>query len=123
MLLSLLRASEILNTIAWIKGNDKLVEGTLNQRLSKARMLHSLFQHHDGITGTARDEVVIDYARKMILALNNSAHVLQQSVVHLLKTPQESTVDVDAEYMSLDETRSVKNASDNSVFLYIIFDM
>lgn len=109
VLLSLLRASEILTTTAWTKGNDNLVEGTLAQRLSKARMWHSLFQHHDGITGTARDEVVIDYAKKMIMALNNSAHVLQQSVVHLLKTPQESPVNVDAVYISLDESRFEKN--------------
>ncbi|XP_078037756.1 alpha-mannosidase 2 isoform X1 [Augochlora pura] len=105
VLLSLLRASEILNTIAWTKSNDKLVEGTLAQRLSKARVWHSLFQHHDGITGTARDEVVIDYAKKMIMALNNSAHVLQQSAVHLLKTPPEFTIDVDAVHITLDESR------------------
>lgn len=106
VLLSLLRASEILCTIAWASGNDELVEGTLAQRLGKARMWHSLFQHHDGITGTARDDVVIDYAKKMITALNNSAHVLQQSAAHLLKTPKRSTIDVDAMYFSLDETRS-----------------
>ena len=105
VLLSLLRASEVLNTIAWTKGNEKVVEGTLAQRLTKARMWHSLFQHHDGITGTARDEVVVDYAKKMIMALNDSAHVLQQSVVHLLKTPREKTVDTDTVYMSLDESR------------------
>ncbi|XP_076638060.1 alpha-mannosidase 2 [Colletes latitarsis] len=105
VLLSLLRASEILNTIAWTKDHNKLVEGTIAQRLSKARMWHSLFQHHDGVTGTARDEVVIDYAKKMIIALNNSAHVLQQSVVHLLKTSQEFTIDTDAVYISLDESR------------------
>lgn len=108
-MLSLLRATEILTTIGWTKGNDNLVEGALAQRLNKARMWHSLFQHHDGITGTARDEVVIDYAKKMIMALNNSAHVLQQSMVHLLKTPQEITVNTDAVYISLDESRFNKN--------------
>ncbi|XP_076234440.1 alpha-mannosidase 2 isoform X2 [Calliopsis andreniformis] len=118
VLLSLLRASEILNTIAWTKGNDKLVEGTLAQRLSKARMSHALFQHHDGITGTARDEVVIDYAKKMIVALNNSAHVLQQSVVHLLKTPQETPVDVDAVYITLDETSVHKDIHLASVTVF-----
>lgn len=104
--------------MAWTKGNENLVEGTLAQRLSKARMWHSLFQHHDGITGTARDEVVIDYAKKMIMALNNSAHVLQQSVAHLLKTPQESAVDVDAVYMSLDESRFEMNFS---IFLKVVY--
>lgn len=107
--MSLLRATEILTTIGWTKGNDNLVEGALAQRLSKARMWHSLFQHHDGITGTARDEVVIDYAKKMIMALNNSAHVLQQSMVHLLKTPQEITINADAVYISLDESRFDQN--------------
>lgn len=106
VLLGSLRGSEALAAIAWAKGNDQLVEGNLASRLSKARMWHSLFQHHDGITGTARDNVVIDYAQKMIMALNNSAHVLQQSIAHLLKTPQVSPVDTEAVYFSLDETRS-----------------
>ncbi|XP_017877818.1 alpha-mannosidase 2 [Ceratina calcarata] len=105
VLMSLLRASEILSTVAWTKGSENVVEGALAERLNKARKWHSLFQHHDGITGTARDEVVIDYAKKMITALNNSAHVLQQSMVHLLKTSQEATVDADTLYISLDESR------------------
>ncbi|XP_025163446.1 alpha-mannosidase 2 isoform X2 [Harpegnathos saltator] len=105
VLLGFLRGSEALAAIAWTKGNDQLVEGNLASRLSKARMWHSLFQHHDGVTGTARDNVVIDYAQKMITALNNSAHVLQQSIAHLLKTPQISPIDLEAVYFSLDETR------------------
>lgn len=105
VLLSSLRGSEALAAIAWAKGNDQLVEGNLASRLSKARMWHSLFQHHDGVTGTSRDNVVIDYAQKMITALNNSAHVLQQSIAHLLKTPQIAPIDLEATYFSLDETR------------------
>lgn len=110
VLLGSLRGSEVLAAIAWAKGNDQLVEGSLASRLSKARMWHSLFQHHDGVTGTARDNVVIDYAQKIIMALNNSAHVLQQSVAHLLKTPQVSSIDVEAVYFSLDETRYENNS-------------
>lgn len=109
VLLGSLRGSEALAAIAWARGNDQLVEGTLASRLSKARMLHSLFQHHDGVSGTARDNVMIDYAQKMIMALNNSAHVLQQSITHLLKTPQIS-INVEAVYFSLDETRYKNNA-------------
>jgi len=113
VLLGSLRGSEALAAVAWARGNDQLVEGNLAFRLSKARMWHALFQHHDGVTGTARDNVVIDYAEKMIMALNNSAHVLQQSITHLLKTPQISPIDVEAVYFLLDETRYINNLLNN----------
>ncbi|XP_012273774.1 alpha-mannosidase 2 [Orussus abietinus] len=106
VLLGTLRGSEILATIAWVKGYDQLAEGNMAAKLSEARKWHSLFQHHDGVTGTAKDHVVVDYAKKMIVALNNSAHVLQQSVAHLLKSPQTSIANTEAIYFSLDEIRS-----------------
>ncbi|XP_015588290.1 alpha-mannosidase 2 [Cephus cinctus] len=106
VLLSSLRASELLSAITWVKGNDQLAEGSLASRITEARRWHALFQHHDGITGTARENVVIDYAQKMITALNHTAHVLQQSISHLLKSPQGSAVNLESIYFSLDETRS-----------------
>lgn len=36
----------------------------LYDNLVKSRRAMSLFQHHDGVTGTAKDHVVIDYGEK-----------------------------------------------------------
>ncbi|XP_066584958.1 alpha-mannosidase 2 [Prorops nasuta] len=104
VLLGSLRGSEALAAIAW--ASNQLDDQSIMSRISTARESHSLFQHHDGVTGTARDNVVIDYAQKMIEALKHTSHVLQQSIVHLLKTQQNFQIDPEAIYFSLDETRS-----------------
>ena len=105
VLIGAIRAAELINTIAWMKGNEHLMEDNIANRLDVARRWHSIFQHHDGVTGTARDHVVVDYAQKMIVALNNSAHVLQQAVTHLVKSPQNTPVDTETLYLSMDENR------------------
>ncbi|KAL1122794.1 hypothetical protein AAG570_003120 [Ranatra chinensis] len=59
--------------------------------LSEARSSLSLFQHHDGITGTSKDHVVNDYASKMLEAIKSCQHIIQQSANFLLfqgNTPQ-----------------------------------
>lgn len=103
VLLGALRGAELLGTIAWINGND-LLEEKMAERLDIARRWHSIFQHHDGVSGTSRDHVVVDYAKKMIVALNNSAHILQQSVMHLMTSPQVA-IDLDYTYLLMDKTR------------------
>ncbi|XP_046613811.1 alpha-mannosidase 2 [Neodiprion virginianus] len=105
VLLGSLRSSEILAAIGWVRGGDQLAEKSLFDRLQRARRSHSLFQHHDGIAGTSRDHVVIDYAEKMITALKDSEHVLQHSVMHLLKSQQDFAIDPKIAYFTLDEAR------------------
>lgn len=64
-----LRGAEILYSV--MLGTQSMMGKTfpeltdaLMARLVVARRNLALFQHHDGITGTARDHVVVDYANK-----------------------------------------------------------
>ena len=61
------RASEILYSMMWAEmeyvGSDVTeLSEPLMEHIVVARRSLSLFQHHDGITGTAKDHVVVDYA-------------------------------------------------------------
>lgn len=62
-------------------------EADFDALLETARRALSLFQHHDGITGTARDHVVKDYARQMTEALKACKTVIQQSAYRYLTKP------------------------------------
>ncbi|XP_044575986.1 alpha-mannosidase 2-like [Cotesia glomerata] len=101
MLLGALRGAEIISAIALIHGHQQ----DFGERIIEARELHSLFQHHDGITGTARNHVVVDYADKMLSALKNLDVVTQQSAAHLLKNTTVPNLHHESVYLSLDEVR------------------
>ncbi|KAI5746627.1 hypothetical protein M8J77_005637 [Diaphorina citri] len=91
----ILRAADILFTLAW-RGSDVSRDWLLHgsgclAALDQARASLSLFQHHDGVTGTAKDHVVQDYAGKMFNAILSLRRVLNVSS-HVLLAP-ESTAD------------------------------
>lgn len=58
--------------------------------LTQATRALSLFQHHDGVTGTAKDHVMKDYAKQMNEALILCKNIIQQSVYRYLTQPSVS---------------------------------
>jgi hypothetical protein len=59
-----LRAAEILFTLTAPQCASGSLD-PLHRHLVHARRNLAVFQHHDGITGTAKDHVVIDYGERM----------------------------------------------------------
>ncbi|XP_068608900.1 alpha-mannosidase 2 [Brachionichthys hirsutus] len=90
---AMLRATEILFSLTLAEIQHFLGQGNLVlefpahehfQRLSESRQSLALFQHHDGITGTARDPVVADYGTRIFHSILNLRQVLQSSAHWLL---------------------------------------
>lgn len=71
----LFRSTEILYSLVWLSTPSNLTtwlwksNSELYNFLQAARDAHSLFQHHDGITGTAKNAVVNDYAQKYLTCI------------------------------------------------------
>ncbi|CEF69500.1 Alpha-mannosidase 2x [Strongyloides ratti] len=63
--------------------------------LVEGRRHMSLFQHHDGITGTAKSFVVEDYSEKMLKAIENFFIVIQKSIEFYLENNKNNKEDFD----------------------------
>ncbi|RWS17725.1 alpha-mannosidase 2-like protein [Dinothrombium tinctorium] len=83
---SYLRASEIIFTLCLTSQTDKAALDKLSPYLIYARQNLALFQHHDAITGTARDHVVIDYAKRMLTSIKNAQKIIADSTSLLLNS-------------------------------------
>ncbi|XP_063745968.1 alpha-mannosidase 2 [Eleginops maclovinus] len=88
-----LRATEILFTLTLAEmrrfhGDGRLVTGFPARDhflcLTEGRRSLALFQHHDAVTGTARDPVVIDYGTRLFESILKLRQVLQSSAHWLL---------------------------------------
>ncbi|XP_056002703.1 alpha-mannosidase 2x-like isoform X3 [Ostrea edulis] len=79
-----LRSAEIALTLAAVYQKKHRLTGfpedQMMQLLVEARRNLGLFQHHDGITGTAKDFVVVDYGERLLKAENNCRTVTAEAV-------------------------------------------
>lgn len=69
---------------AWSDWDD---DGHLEGLLQSSRRALALFQHHDGVTGTAREHVMKDYQSQMMDALKACKFVIQQAAYRHLTKP------------------------------------
>lgn len=96
-----LRASDIL--MALLLGYcqraqcEKLPTG-FAYKLTAARRNLALFQHHDGVTGTAKDHVVQDYGNRMHTSLNDLQLFMSKAIEVLLGIRNDKSDQVPAQF-------------------------
>lgn len=114
VLLQYIRSAEIILSLAHISGlpGSRLIaekENNLDRALTEARHSLALFQHHDGITGTAKDAVVNDYGQKMMDAILSCQSVIQQSANLLLAGPGADDPTTDTIFYNIDDVKQTQD--------------
>uniref|UniRef100_A0A6I8RD56 Alpha-mannosidase n=1 Tax=Xenopus tropicalis TaxID=8364 RepID=A0A6I8RD56_XENTR len=106
-----LRAAEILYSFALVQMNkfDKLQSFPSVEHyklLTEARRNLGLFQHHDAITGTAKDWVVVDYGTRLFHSLMNLKRVIIDAAhVLVLKDKDTYAYNPSSPFFSMDDVQ------------------
>ncbi|KAJ4961351.1 hypothetical protein NE237_021261 [Protea cynaroides] len=82
-----LRASEMMMTLLLgycQRSQCEKFPTSFSNKLTAARRNLALFQHHDGVTGTAKDHVVVDYGTRMFTSLQDLQMFMSKAVEVLL---------------------------------------
>ncbi|KAF8784920.1 Alpha-mannosidase 2x like protein [Argiope bruennichi] len=106
-----LRGAEILFSLMMAKIDKQVMTSILPYisvlmgDLVTSRRTLGLFQHHDAITGTAKDHVVIDYASKIFATLQKLRNIIGQCAVYLLSPNFLDVLDEQIALLQTDEYR------------------
>lgn len=86
------RGAEIIFSLALghSKHHGKFPFEELFPKLVGARRELALFQHHDGVTGTAKDHVVVDYGQRMWRAMQDSIRIMETAANFLATKDKDS---------------------------------
>jgi alpha-mannosidase II len=112
-----LRLAEILYSLCVARSLK--IYPTLPDLLTSARRNLGLFQHHDGITGTAKDKVVVDYGKRMLAALEHADTIIQHSSQALLLG---NDIVADSLHFSLGESRSSQDSLPKPAIVRLALD-
>ncbi|XP_015744480.2 alpha-mannosidase 2x isoform X2 [Python bivittatus] len=105
-----LRAAEILYSLALSHARHAGMESKYPlsdyAMLTDARRNLGLFQHHDAITGTAKEAVVVDYGVRLLHSLMNAKRVIINAAHYLVLADKEAYhYDMAVPFLGADETR------------------
>lgn len=79
--------------------------------LTEARRSLGLFQHHDAITGTAKEAVVVDYGVRLLHALVGLKRVISNAAHFLVVADKDDYhFDPDVPFLQMDDSRSKHDA-------------
>ncbi|ESO95060.1 hypothetical protein LOTGIDRAFT_188902 [Lottia gigantea] len=105
-----LRSAEVIFTtaLAYAKNNmaANFPSATFMQYLVEARRNLGLFQHHDGITGTSKEFVVVDYGKRLVQSINNLKRLIAECSTFLsIKDKVKYDFKPKSHFFNLDEIR------------------
>ncbi|KRY16903.1 Coatomer subunit beta' [Trichinella patagoniensis] len=117
ILASFLRGAEIMFNLAVSDVRSKALEHQFpSQRLFNnlviARRNLALFQHHDGIAGTAKTPVVMDYAKRLWSSIELSKATMATAILYFMRKASTSLLDADS--IKLDFSERIMDASHTS---------
>jgi hypothetical protein len=123
---SFLRATELLFTWAHILPQGDACAVPYNteldhfEALEHARKMTGLFMHHDGVTGTAKSEVVRDYGTKLFHALEKLRAIYPTILSRIIRRPGPDSCQTD---IKLDYTIDEMQANYDSIIEHKIIPL